>query len=165
MRTIVFGLVAALSVGGAACSKSASEKDSTEVSEAQKNVNEQRKDVASERKDVASEQKDVAKEQGDLAKQQAELATAETRLATAKTDFNTRSRDRLLVIDTKIVTLDSKTDAKTKQLAGDLRARRAAVGSKLDTISQRTTSNWDDFMKTTGEELDALAKDVDTAVM
>lgn len=159
-KTMFWSSLIATALLGSACKKDASEKAADEVRKSVEEVREQREDLRESQKDVAEEQKDVSEEQRDVAKQQRELAQAEGALAQARHNYTTAMRERLAKIDAKIRELDMRADAKAKDAAITLRARRDALSAKLDTAGSRVEAEWKEFKSDLDDTVDKLEKDI-----
>ena len=142
---------------GSACKQDRSEKASEQVRKSVEEVQEQRKDVAKEQKDMAKEQQDMAKEQRDLAK-------AEGNLAQARANYVTAMRERLAAIDAKIGQLEARADAKVKDAAITLRARRNELANKVDSAEKRADSEWDRFRSDLDDTFKKVEADVKDAL-
>ncbi|MGE0547159.1 MAG: hypothetical protein AB7R00_08890 [Kofleriaceae bacterium] len=161
MRSKIWmSLIAAGALCGACREKTDAEDKMDEASrsaqKAQENVNEQRQDIQDEAAEAADKRNELSKEQGDVAAQGNELGQASKELAQARQQFKVSARDRLNKLDMKLNDLAMRTDASSKDVANQLRARRDALAAKIDTIDTRTNSEWQDFSKTVNDEFDAI---------
>lgn len=142
---------------GTACKKDKTQTAGDQVSKSLEEVQKQRKDIGEERKEVVEERKDVAKERGELQQAQGELATAQVNYVAAV-------RERLARLDAKINDLSAKPDAKSKDAAIALRARRDALAVKLETAPSVTAAQWDDWRKDVDQTFGQIEKDADDAL-
>ena len=67
-------------------------------------------------------------------------------------------------LDIKINELEAPTDAKSHQVAADLKARRDALSTKAGLIKDRTSADWDAFTKDVDDSFDKLESDVNDAL-
>src|SRR5262245_20505242 len=123
----IIPIVSAFLLGGFGCKNNREERiesASKAVEGSAERVKEQREDVRDEMKDVRGAQSDVREEQRDVAVQKNELNVAEQRFADDRQTYMGIVQERLNQLDGKIELLRSRTDAKSKELATDLRQRR-----------------------------------------
>jgi septal ring factor EnvC (AmiA/AmiB activator) len=152
-KTMLWCSLISVALLGGACKKSESEKAADQVRKSVEEVRDQREDVREEQKDVAKEQKDVTKEQRELAEAQGELAKA-------RANYVVTARERLARIDAKINDLERRADAKSKDAAITLRARRDALASKLDSAASRVDDEWTEFRS----DLDGTFKQIENDI-
>ncbi len=162
MRKTMFwsSLIASLLLGGA-CKKDPTEKAEDQVRKSVEEVREQREDLREAQKDVVEEQKELTEEQKELMKQQRELEAAKGQAAQAHANYIAALRDRLAKVDMKIRELEARTDAKSKDAAIALKARRDQLKTRIDTTGAETEAQWEEFKDDTGKVIDELEKDLD----
>jgi len=168
-NTIWIAMLSTALLGGAACHKKddagkAMDKAATSAQKAQEDVHDQAKDMANEQKDVNKDADKMAKDQADVDKQRGELNAAQGDLAQARERYNVAAKQRLTNVDAKISQLEMKADAKAKDAASQLRARRDAIATRLGTIGNQAQADWDTFRKDVDDSFDKLEKDVDSAL-
>ena len=145
-KTMFCGSVIFATLLGSAC-RSDSERAGDSVRKSVENVKEQAEDVAEQQAEVARERR--------------ELKEAQEELAQARATFTTATRERLSKLDAEINQIEERGDAKSKDLAMSLRARRDALAAKLDTMGKRVDAEWNDFRKdidTTFEQIEHDAR-------
>jgi hypothetical protein len=89
---------------------------------------------------------------------------AETELAAARTLFEATAKDRYAKLEARIAELDAKADAKSKETAAALRARRDQLKTDLNKIGTQSSSVWNNFKNNVNSTFDTLEKDVDNAL-
>jgi len=89
---------------------------------------------------------------------------AETELAAARTLFETTAKERYAKLETRIVELEAKADAKSKETAAALRARREQLKTDLNKIGTQSSVAWSNFKNNVNATFDTLEKDVDEAL-
>jgi septal ring factor EnvC (AmiA/AmiB activator) len=142
-------LISAALLGGA-CKQDPSDQAADQVRKSVEEVREQREDLREERKDVVEEQRELSKAEGELAK--------------ARANYIVTTRERLAKIDARINDLELRADAKAKDAAVGLRARRDMLAAQLDQASNRIdASDWDDFRGDLEDTFKQIEKDVDRA--
>ena len=159
MRTMFWCSILSAALATTACNKKAdsTDKAGTEVKKAQEDVVEQRKDLDKATADRDSKPKDLNKAEG-------ELAAAKVDLAAARDKYSITVNERLAKLDIKIKELEARGDAKAKDAAVTLRARRATLGTKLESMKDRAAGDWDAFTKDVDSTFDGIEKDVNDAV-
>ena len=95
---------------------------------------------------------------------QGDLQAAKADLSAAKQKYSVTFNDRMQKLDIKINELEQRTDAKSKQAAADLKARRDALSTKAHLIKDRTAADWDAFTKDVDDSFDKLESDVNDAL-
>lgn len=162
-RMMMFGTLIAAALVGTACKNDPTEKAGEAVQKSVEKVDEKAQGVRDEMKDVTKEQKDVKEEQGDVAQKTREMNQAQGELATARQNYSTVSRERLAKLDAQITELEGTADAKAKEAAIALRARRDALASKLDSASARTDAEWNDFKRDVDDSFKTIEDDIGKA--
>lgn len=162
-RMMIFGSLIAAGLFGTACKKDPTEKAGEEVRKSVEKVDEKANQVRDEMKDVTKEQKDVVKEQQDVTQKTREMNQAQGELAQARQNYSTTARERLGKLDASISELEGKADAKAKDAAVALRARRDALATKLDSMSARTDAEWNDFKRDVDDSFNSIESDINGA--
>ena len=147
-KTMIWCSLITAALCGSACKQDRADKASDQVRKSVEEVQEQRKDLREEQKDVAKEQRDLAKAEGNLAQ--------------ARANYVTAMRERLAAIDAKIAQLEARTDAKARDAAITMRARRHELANRLDSAEKRADAEWDRFrsdLDDTFKKVEADAKD------
>lgn len=97
--------------------------------------------------------------------------TREVRVNTPRFDLEqerenlSRSIDeRMRRLDARIDDLERKGDAKSKEMAATLRAKRDQARGKLSELGSRTEENWVAFKRDVSDTWDQLERDVEEAV-
>jgi chromosome segregation ATPase len=129
----------------------------TQVKKTAEDVNDQAKDLRKTETDKDSTNKDINGAQADLQAAKADLTAA-------KEKYSSALKDRMQKLDIKIDELEKRTDAKSHQVAADLKARRDALSAKTADIKDRTAADWDAFTKNVDDEFDRLDKDANDAL-
>jgi uncharacterized phage infection (PIP) family protein YhgE len=156
-KTIFWCSLITAALSGSACKKESSEKPGEQVRKSVEEVREQRKDVREAQKDVIEKQKEMMK-------QQRELTEAQGNLAKARVNYVTAARERLAKLDAKIDELEARGDAKSKDAAITLRARRNALAAELDTAGSRIDAEWDKFRSDLDDTFQKAEKEVKEAL-
>jgi chromosome segregation ATPase len=156
-------LFAALLLGGA-CKKDKNEEASEDFRKSVEEVREQRDDLREAQKDVTEERKDVIEKDKEVMQQQRELEAAKGQAAQAHANYVATLRDRLAKIDMKLQQLDARTDAKSKDAAIALRARRDQLQTSINAAGTKSESQWEQFKQDTGEVFKDLEEDIDDAL-
>lgn len=159
MRSILWMSLLSLSLATGACKKKQDDTDNaaTQVKKTAEDVNDQAKDLRDTKADKDSTNKDINEAQGDLQAAKADLSAA-------KQKYSVTFNDRMQKLDIKINELEQRTDAKSKQAAADLKARRDALSTKAGLIKDRTAADWDAFTKDVDDSFDKLESDVNDAL-
>ncbi len=132
---------------GAACKKDASDK----LESAQKELRDQTGDLVEKQREMRQE---VAEERQDVNEAQRDMSAAYT-------EFRLAARERLDRLELRIGELESKGDADSRAAAATLRTERAELATKLDNLSDRAETGWENVKRDTQASLDRLEKDVD----
>jgi chromosome segregation ATPase len=135
MRTFLMASMLSLVAAGGACKKDSSKDTDKAAESVRKNV----EDVTEQKQDIRDEQKDITKEQQDVVKQQGEL-------------------------NQQLAELDAKTDAKSKEMASNLRLRRDELKMKLDRVDTAAAATWNDFTKDVDGSFDKIEHDLNDAL-
>jgi len=159
MRSILWMSLLSLSLATGACKKKQDDTGNaaTQVKKTAEDVNDQAKDLRDTTTDKDSTNKDINEAQGDLQAAKADLSAA-------KQKYSVTFNDRMQKLDIKINELEQRTDAKSKQAAADLKARRDELSTKAGMIKDRTTADWDAFTKNVDDSFDKLESDVNDAL-
>jgi predicted nucleic acid-binding Zn-ribbon protein len=159
MRTTLSISLLAIALAAGGCKKKQDDTGAaaTQVKKTAENVDDQAKDLNKTQTDKDSKPKDLDKAQGDL-------AAAKTDLVAAKEKYSVTVKDRLAKIDIRIHELEQRTDAKSKQAAIDLKARRDQLSTRLGTMQDRAAADWDAFTKDVDNSFDKLESDVNDAL-
>jgi predicted nucleic acid-binding Zn-ribbon protein len=159
MRTTLSIALVSIALAAGGCKKKQDDTGAAgnEVKKTAENVNDQAKDYNKTAEDKDSKPKD-------LDKAQADLQAAKVDLVAAKDKFTTTVKDRMAKLDIKINELAARTDAKSKQAAVDLKARRDALSTKLGTTQNLAAADWDAFTKDVNDSFDKIEKDTDDAL-
>ena len=139
-------------------------KKEGDVPAAQEKVQEAREEVRDQQKDVREEMKDVQEERKDVAEANRDLNQAQRELGAERDEFVRINREKLATIDARIAELEAKGDAKSKQLAADLKVRRNELSAKIDRAQDRTSANWAEFKADVDRTYEGLKKDIDDAL-
>lgn len=159
MRTILWCTVLATALSAVACKKKQDDTGAaaTEVKKTQEAVNDQQKDLDKKLTDQKATPNDLNKAQGDV-------AMAAQDLQAAKDKYSITVKDRLAKLDIKINELMAKADQKSKDTAEALRARRLQLSTKIDTIKDHASADWDAFTKDVDNGFDGIEKDLNDAL-
>jgi hypothetical protein len=157
MRTLIWCslLAAALAAGG--CKRKTDDTGSAavEVKKTQEAVDKETKDYQKISSDQKASEKDKAKAEGNLAAAKADLQAARDK-------YEITVKDRLSKIDIKMHALEQSGDVKSKETLTKLQTERAELGTKLDTMKDRTADNWDAFTKDVDKTFDTMDKQLDS---
>jgi len=85
-------------------------------------------------------------------------------LVDARARYTTAAKERLARIDARIDDLSQRADAESKEAVAKLRARRDQVAASLDALSHQAASGWETLKQDVDHGVDAIEKDVNTAL-
>lgn len=100
----------------------------------------------------------------DLDEAHGHLEAAKDDLRAAKEHYEATAKDRLAKLDAEIHELGQRADAKSKQAAADLEARRDRLATKLKSMQDRAADNWDAFTRDVDSSFDKLEQDAHDAL-
>lgn len=96
--------------------------------------------------------------------QQTDLDKANPELVDARAKYLAAAKERLARIDARIDGLGKRADAESRATVAKLRARREQVAAGLETTAHQAATGWAGFKKAVDDGVDAIEKDVDTAL-
>ena len=111
---------------------------------------------------LESAQKNLREQTGDLVAKQREMGKEVQRdMAVAYTEFRLEARERLERLELRIGELERTGDADSRAAAAKLRTERAALATRLDSMSERAEAGWENVKRDTQASLDRLEMDID----
>ncbi|MBA3391626.1 MAG: hypothetical protein H0T89_03230 [Deltaproteobacteria bacterium] len=145
----------------------ATDQASKQLREAQDQVNTNTKDLTANEQDIekrkrelATEQQELADKQKRLEEQQRALGSAQQTLAGARVAYAAAVKERLAKLDAALATLSRKTDAKARDAAAGLRARRDQLVVMLDAMAGTADPDWNKYTKDVDTTFDAIERDL-----
>ncbi|HUS65120.1 MAG TPA: hypothetical protein VMZ28_11280 [Kofleriaceae bacterium] len=146
------------------------DKASKELRQAQTDVLQTGADIASNRDDIEQRTRDLqldhqtlADKQKLLEQQRQDLGAARGTLQTARAAYAAAVDQRLAKLDASLATLSTKTDARSKDAAAGLRARRDLLALKVGTLSSTPDADWSRYTSDVDVTFDAIERDLHDA--
>lgn len=163
-----------LLVGIAGCgtkdNSASTDKASAELREAQAKVRESSQDIATntdeigkQERELATEQQQLAARQQLLAQQRDNLGSAQETLQAARAVYASAVNERLAKLDASLASFSTKTDAKSRDAAAGLRARRDRLAIKLAGMAATADPGWSEYTKDVDTTFDAIEHDLSDA--
>jgi DNA repair exonuclease SbcCD ATPase subunit len=165
-------LAAVLTVAGCGKDDNSTDTDraSEQLREAQGEVRQTAQEVAANQDAIEQQQRALVQEQQALAdrqklldQQRAHLGSAQQALQQARAAYGAAVNERLAKLDAALATLATKTDAKSRDAAIGLQARRAELGVKLRAMQDTSDPGWADYTKDVDATFDAIERDLHDA--
>jgi chromosome segregation ATPase len=116
-------------------------------------------DIEQKKRDILSDQQALADKQKLLEKQQMELGSAQGQLQEARVAYAAAVKERLAKLDASLATLATKTDARSKDAATGLRARRDQLAAKLEAMAATPDASWNQYTKDVDVMFEAIERD------
>lgn len=165
-------LAGVLTIAG--CGKDDNSADTDRASEqlrkAQGEVQQTTQEVAANQDAIEQQQRALLQEQQALADRQklledqrAHLGSAQQGLQQARAAYGAAVAERLAKLDAGLAGLATKTDAKSRDAAIGLQARRAELGAKLRAMQGTSDPGWADYTKDVDATFDAIEHDLHEA--
>jgi len=160
--------VAVLFAAGACKKDSSAETDKAgqDLREAHEKVSENSQalarnqdDIEQKKRDILNDQQTLADKQKLLEKQQVELGSAQGHLQETRVAYAAAVKERLAKLDASLATLATRTDAKSKDAATGLRARRDQLAAKLDAMAATPDADWNQYTRDIDVMFAAIERD------
>jgi len=160
--------IAVLFAAGACKKDSAAETDKAgkdlreahdKVSENSQALARNQDDIDQKKRDILNDQQTLADKQKLLEKQQAELGSAQEHLQETRVAYAAAVKERLAKLDFELAALATRTDARSKDAATGLRARRDQLAAKLDAMATIPDASWNQYTKDIDVMFDAIERD------
>lgn len=116
-------------------------------------------EIEQKKRDILQDQQALADKQKLLEKQQAELGSSQGHLDKARVAYAAAIKERLAKLDASLATLATRTDARSKDAATGLRARRDQLAAKLDAMAGTPDAGWNQYTKDVDVMFDAIERD------
>jgi len=116
-------------------------------------------EIEQKKRDILSDQQALADKQKLLEKQQAELGSSQGQLQEARVAYAAAIKERLAKLDASLATLATRTDARSKDAATGLRARRDQLAAKLDAMATTPDASWNQYTKDIDVMFEAIERD------
>jgi chromosome segregation ATPase len=116
-------------------------------------------DIEQKKRDILNDQQALADKQKLLEKQQAELGSAQGHLQETRVAYAAAVKERLAKLDASLAALATKTDARSKDAATGLRARRDQLAAKLDAMAATPDADWNQYTKDIDVTFEAIERD------
>lgn len=146
------------------------DKASKDLRQAQTDVVKTGADLASNQDDIEKRTRDLALEQQALAdkqkllqQQRQDLGSARGTLQAARATYAAAVDERLAKLDASLATLSTRTDARSKDAATGLRARRDQLALKIGTLASTPDPGWSKYTSDVDVTFDAIERDLGEA--
>ena len=170
-----YSLALAALVAAAGCGKEDSGADSEKASEtlreASSKVNENSEalarnqdDIERKKREILLDQQTLADKQKLLEDQRRQLGSSQGQLQEARVAYAAAIKERFARLDASLAALATRTDAKSRDAATGLRARRDQLSAKVDSMASTPDSSWDTYSKDVDIMFDAIERDLREAV-
>lgn len=116
-------------------------------------------DIEQKKRDILNDQQALADKQKLLEKQQVELGSSQGHLQEARVAYAAAVKERLAKLDASLATLATKTDARSKDAATGLRARRDELAAKLEAMAATPDASWNQYTKDIDVTFEAIERD------
>jgi chromosome segregation ATPase len=143
------------------------DKTSEELRQAQTEVTQHSNDLAKNQDDIEQKKRALVREQQDLAdkqklleQQRQQLGSAQGTLVQARAAYAAAVKERLAKLDASVATLATKTDAKSKDAAAGIRARRDQLTAKIGAMPSTGDADWNQYTKDVDVTFDAIESDL-----
>ena len=162
--------VAALLLVAAGCGKEdgSAETDQAgqELREAHEKVSENSQALARNQDEIEQKKRDILQDQQTLAdkqklleQQQVALGSSQGQLVEARVAYAAAIKQRLAKLDASLATLATRTDARSKDAATGLRARRDQLSAKLDAMAGTPDAALNQYTSDVDVMFDAIERD------
>jgi chromosome segregation ATPase len=155
----------------ASCAKKDNSADTDQAGQdlrnAQSEVSDKRKDVTVNEDEIERKKRELIKGQQELSDKEKslednrqQLGSARGTLAEARTAYSAAVTERFAKLDAELAGLATKTDAKSKDAAAGLHARRDLLATKLATMPATADPSWTGYTQDVDSMFDAVEHDL-----
>ncbi|HKE17584.1 MAG TPA: hypothetical protein VKB80_22065 [Kofleriaceae bacterium] len=169
--TLVCAVLLVASCGGKEDNSAITDKASQDLRAAQAALGERSKSLADNQeaieqttRDIASKQQQLADRQKLLEQQRQQLASAQADLNKARAAHAAAIKERFAKLDASLATLATRTDARSRDAAAGLRARRDLLAQKLAAPADAMAATWNDYIGDVDTTFDAIEHDLHEAM-
>jgi hypothetical protein len=117
-------------------------------------------DIEQKKRDILADQQTLADKQKLLEEQRRQLGSSQGNLQKARVAYAAAVKERFAKLESSLATLATRTDAKSRDAATGLRARRDQLAAKLDSMAGTPDSRWDTYTKDVDVMFDAIEHDL-----
>ena len=135
-----------------------------EVSENSQALAKNQEDIEQKKREILLDQQTLADKQKLLEQQRQALGSSQGQLREARAAYAAAIVERFAKLDASLAALATKTDARSRDAATGLRARRDQLSAKLDSMAGTADASWEQYTKDVDIMFDAIERDLREAV-
>ena len=117
-------------------------------------------DIEQKKREILLDQQTLADKQKLLEEQRQQLGSSQGHLQEARAAYAAAIKERFAKLDASLATLATRTDARSRDAATGLRARRDQLSARLDSMASTPDSGWDTYTKEVDVMFDAIEHDL-----
>ncbi len=117
-------------------------------------------DIDQKKREILLDQQTLAAKQKLLESQRRELGASQGDLQKAREAYAAAVVERFAKLESSLASLATRTDARSRDAATGLRARRDQLSAKLDSMAGTPDSSWDAYTKDVDVMFDAIEHDL-----
>jgi chromosome segregation ATPase len=134
-----------------------------EVDESRKALAKNQDDIEATKRALASEQQALLDKQKLVEQQQQQLGSAQSQLQQARLAYGAAVKERFAKLEAALASLETRTDARSRDAVTGLRARRDQLAATLGAMTGTPDPGWNEYTKDVDTTFDAIERDLRAA--